>query len=40
VEVYFIHENRLFRIRMLDVENAANAGLYDRMLATFRIGTR
>ncbi len=36
-EIYFIHNDVLFRINMLDVNNEVNKELYDQMLATFKL---
>jgi hypothetical protein len=34
-EIYFIHNDVLLRISMLDVNNEDNKELYERVLATF-----
>jgi len=34
-EIYFIHNDVLLRINMLDVNNEDNKELYEQVLATF-----
>jgi hypothetical protein len=34
-EIFFIKEDKLFRIYMIDVENENNRKLYDQMLSSF-----
>jgi len=36
-DIYFIKDNKLFQITLLDVDNEDNRGLYDNILSTFKI---
>jgi len=38
VDIYYLHNNILFQINMLDVDNEENKELYDQILSTFSLG--
>jgi hypothetical protein len=38
VDIYFLHEDLLFQVNLLDVDQESNKDLYDQILSTFSIG--
>ena len=34
-DIYFLNDNKLFQISMLDVDNEENKTLYDKILSSF-----